>query len=293
MRFDSCHPVVNFIFFAASVTFTVWFDHPVFLAISYAAAFLYSGKLNGRRGLLFDVCLLPCVGIYAWGYSRYTHFGVTVIGENFAGNDITLESVVYGGVTGFTAAAVIMWMSCVFAVISSDKVIYLFGRISPGLSLFLSILFRSVPRIKQAAERIEISQEGLGKGFRQGGLFSRFMNLSRLISAVITWTLEDFIESSRSMKCRGYSLRGRTAFSIYRFDNRDRGFVVTVFFCLTLMMMAVMFDQVTICYDPEIIFNRITPMSYVFYVSYAVFLLMPMSLQTAGEWKFHRSRDAI
>ena len=61
------------------------------------------------------------------------------------------------------------------------------------------------------------------------------------------------MESTVSMKSRGYSLRGRTAFSIYRFDNRDRSFVVMIFLCLTLWASAILLDQTEIYYNPEII----------------------------------------
>ena len=282
MRFDSYHPTINLIYFAGAIGFTIAFHHPVFLAISYVAAFAYSVKLNGVKGLIFDLCLLPFMAAYALWYSYYTHFGVTVIGQNFTGNDLTMESLVFGIVISVTAAAVIMWMSCVFAVFSSDKVVYLFGRVSPKASLFLSILLRSVPRIKQMAGRINTAQKGIGRGAMQGGITGiRFV--PRLISIVITWTLESFAEASESMKSRGYSLRGRTAFSIYRFDNRDRSFVIVLFLCLTLIAVAVMFNQTNIYYNPEIIMNRITSVSYVFYAAYAVFLALPMGLQIAGE----------
>ncbi|MDO4869105.1 MAG: energy-coupling factor transporter transmembrane component T [Bacillota bacterium] len=275
MKFDSYHPVINFIYFTAAIAFTIAFHHPVFLAISYAAAFAYSVKLGGVKALIFNLCLVPFMVIYALWYSYYNHFGVTVLGQNFAGNDMTLESLVFGVVISVTAAAVIMWMSCVFRVISSDKVVYLFGRISPKLSLFLSILLRSVPRIKETARRVSIAQRGIG---RKGPL--------RILSIMMTWTLESFASSSESMKSRGYSLRGRTAFSIYRFDNRDRSFVVMIFLCLTLILMAIMFDQTNIHYDPEIIMNRVTPVSYIFYAAYAALLLLPMGLQIAGELRF-------
>ena len=39
MGFESCHPAVNFIFFAAALYGAVCFDHPVFLAIAYVSAF--------------------------------------------------------------------------------------------------------------------------------------------------------------------------------------------------------------------------------------------------------------
>lgn len=288
MRFDSYHPMINFIYFAAALACTICFQHPVFLAISFVCAFLYSVKLNGWKNLVLNLGLVILAVVYANWYASYHHFGVTNIKSNYIGNQITLESVVYGLMQGMTVVTVVIWFCCIFKLITADKVVYLFGRISPRLSLFLSILLRTIPRIGVRAKRIEISREGIGRGIRQGNLWQRFRHLLALISILITWTLEDFVESSNSMKSRGYSLRGRTAFSIYRFDNRDRGLVIAFFWCLTFVMIAVLFDQTTIYFDPVIIMNRITAVSYVFYGAYAVFLLLPMGLQIVGEWKFER-----
>lgn len=286
MRFDSYHPVINFLYFAAALTCTVCFQHPVFLAISYLSAFLYSVRLNGRRALVFNLCLIPLILVYAAWYSYYNHFGITNLRSNFIGNQITLEAVAAGLVRGVTIASVLMFFSCMFAVVSADKVIYLFGRISPRLSLFLSILLRFIPRVKERGRRIELSRCGIGKGCRQGSLFQKIVHTIGFVSILITWTLEDFVESAASMKCRGYSLKGRTAFSIYRFDNRDRSFVVALALCMTFTAAAVAFNQTTMTYNPEIIVNRITPVSGVFYIAYAVLLLLPAILQTAGEIRY-------
>lgn len=292
MRFDSYHPMINLIYFTAAILCTVSFDHPIFLAISFLCAFLYSIKLNGWKSLILGLCLVILAGVYTAWYAYYHHFGVTNLRANFIGNQITLESLVYGFVTGMRAVTVILWFSCIFRLITADKVVYLFGRISPKLSLFLSILLRTVPRIGVRAKRIEKSREGIGRGICQGNLFQRFFNLCALISILITWTLEDFVESAISMKSRGYSLKGRTAFSIYRFDNRDRSLVIAFFWCLTALLMAVLFNQTTIYYDPVIVGNRITGMSYVFYGVYAVFLLLPMGLQIVGEIRFSKKRGS-
>lgn len=290
MRFDSYHPMINLIYFTAAIICTVCILHPVFLAISFCCAFVYSVKLGGWKNLVLNLCLIVlAVGYTAW-YSYYNHFGVTNLRANFIGNQITLESVVYGFVRGMTAATVVIWFCCIFKLITADKIVYLFGRISPKLSLFLSILLRTVPRIKVRAKRIEISREGIGRGIAQGNPLERLLHLFGLISILVTWTLEDFVESANSMKSRGYSLKGRTAFSIYRFDNRDRCLVIAFFWCLIFVMMAVLFDQTKIYYDPVIIMNRITPMSFVFYAAYAVFLLLPMILQIVGEWSFEKLR---
>ena len=96
MKFSSYHPVINLIYFAAALAGIILFRHPVFLAISFVASFAWSVKLRGKRGLIFDLCLVPLILLYAGVYASYNHFGVTDLAANFIGNEITLESIVYG-----------------------------------------------------------------------------------------------------------------------------------------------------------------------------------------------------
>lgn len=293
MGFEQCHPAVNLIFFAAVLTGTVTFRHPVFLGISFLCAVFYSVKRNGRKALWFDLVLLPLVAAFALWYSSYHHFGATVLRHNFIGNSMTLESLVYGVVLGFVIAGVMVWMSCVYAVFSSDKVVYLFGRISPRLSMFLAILLRMVPRMKREAKRIHRAQQGIGRGANQGNLFQRLRNCLRIFSILVTWTIESLVTASESMQSRGSSIRGRTAYSVYRFDNRDRAFVVALFAFLTVTLMAVLLRQTDMVYDPRILWNPATPMSWLFYGGYAALCLMPPALELWTEYRFRLARRRL
>lgn len=293
MGFERCHPAVNFLYFATVITGMMAFQHPVFLMISFACAFLYSVKRSGLRTLIFNIVLLPLVTVFALYYSSYHHFGVTVLRQNFIGNNMTLESLVYGFVLGLSIAGSMIWFSCVYSVFSSDKVVFLLGRVSPRLSLFLTILLRMVPRIKQEAKRINMAQRGVGRGGGQGNLIRRLCNCVRILSMLITWTIESLTMASESMQSRGSTLRGRKAFSIYRFDNRDRAYVIGMFACLTVTLMGVMLRQVDMQYDPRIVFPAITPMSYLFFGGYAVLCLMPVALELWTEYRFRKTREML
>ena len=153
MGFERCHPAVNFLFFAAVIAGTVLFRHPLFLAISFFCGVAYSVQRNGKKAAAFDGCLLPLIAVFALYYSSYHHFGITVLRQNFIGNNMTLESLVYGIALGVSIAGMMIWFSCVYSVVSTDKVVYLFGRVSPKLSLFLAIFLRMVPRIKGEAKK--------------------------------------------------------------------------------------------------------------------------------------------
>lgn len=293
MGFERCHPAVNLIYFAAVIAGTVTFQHPVFLALSFLCACVYSIRRNRGRAVLFDLCLIPCAIAFAFYYSSYHHFGITVLQRNFVGNNMTLESLVYGLVLGIAIAGVCIWMSCVYSVFSTDKMVYLFGRVSPRLSLFLAILLRMVPRIKKEARKIHTAQKGIGRGIGQGNLWQRIKNAVRIVSMLITWTIDSLMTASDSMRSRGSSLRGRTAFSIYRFDNRDRLFVIALFTCLTVTLMAMILGMTDMTYDPRLIWKPINPLTILFYAGYTVLCLMPLGLELWTEHQFKKARENI
>ena len=290
MGFEACHPAVNFIFFTAAIYGAVSFKHPVFLAIAYVCAFAYSFKRCGRKAVIFNLCLLPLILAFALYYSSYHHFGVTVLKKNFIGNNMTLESFVYGLVIGLRSATLCMWLEAMFRVVSSDKVVYLFGKVSPLLSLFLTILLRLIPRIGQEARRINLAQKGIGRGSNQGNIFQRLVNCLRIFSMLITWMISALALESNSMRSRGSLLRGRTAFSIYRFDNRDRAFVIGLFFCITLTIMGIILGATDMWYNPRILWNHLDGLEILTAMDYLTLCLMPMGLELWTEYRFRAAR---
>lgn len=292
MKFDQYHPFINLLFFASVIVFTILFNHPVFVVLSYICSFIYSIKLNGKRGLIFNLCLVVLIVAYPFIYSSYNHFGVTELTTNFIDNRITLESIVYGTVLSIIIASVIMWSSCVNTVFSSDKTVYLFGRISHNLSLYLAIFLRTVPQVKDEFRKVSDARQCIGKGYSYGNIFTRVKNTSDVISIVTTWTIENFMEKTQSMKNRGYILKGKTTFSIYRFDNRDRSFIIVMFFLLTMIAVGIILEQTTVLYDPQIIITGITFSSTVFYISYVLFSLLPFFVQIINEAKLAYSKKS-
>lgn len=286
MGFEACHPAVNLIYFVAVIYGALAFSHPVYLAIGYACAFAYSVWREGKRALVFDLALLPCIVAFALYYSSYHHFGVTVLRQNFIGNNMTLESLVYGFVLGVSIATVLMWFTCVYAVFSADKVVYLFGRVSPTASLFLAIILRTVPRLKVQAHRIQTARRGIGRGAGQGSAWARVKNAVRIFSMLISWLIGSLATVSDSMRSRGSALRGRTAFSIYRFDDRDRAYVIAMFTCLTLTAMAMLLGRSTTVYAPRILTAPFTALDAIFATGYFLLCTMPLMLDVYTALRF-------
>lgn len=290
MGFSACHPAINLIYFSCTIASCLLIRHPAYLAIALICAFAYALKLNRGRAAALGLALLLCAAAFAAWYSTTHHFGITVLRQNFIRNNVTLEALCCGAAIGLSIAAALLWLSCMHAIFTADKTVYLFGRLSPRLSLFLAILLRMVPRIKNQARKINAARCGIGRGVNQGSALRRVGNALKIFSMLITWTIEMLTGASESMRSRGSSLRGRTAFSIYRFDNRDRAFVVALFALMTALGMGIMLRQCYIRFSPALRMAQVTPASCAFYFAYAALCAAPLILDLCTEASFRCAR---
>ena len=221
--FSSYHPAVNFLYFGLVLFFTMCFLHPACLLLSLAAALRYAVCLNGRRAVRRSLrYLLPAALLAALINPACNHQGATILTYLPSGNPLTLESIAYGLAAAALLSAVVTWFSCYTAVMTSDKFVYLFGRVIPALSLVLSMALRFVPRFQVQARAVSQAQRCVGRDVSDGSLLQRLRNGVTILSILLTWCLENALETADSMKSRGYGLPGRTAFSIYRLDDRDQ-----------------------------------------------------------------------
>jgi energy-coupling factor transport system permease protein len=230
--FSGYHPVINMLYFTLVIAFGMIFTHPVCLLLSFLCAFSYSVYLNGkkalRQGLLF---LLPMLIFAALVNPAFNHQGGTILAYLPSGNPLTLESLAYGGAAAILLITVISWFSCFNAVMTSDKFVYLFGRVIPALSLILAMALRFAPRFKAQLKVISNAQKCIGRDVSNGNPLQKAKHGIKILSILVTWALENAIETADSMKSRGYGLPGRTAFSIYRFDRRDARALAFVLAC--------------------------------------------------------------
>jgi energy-coupling factor transport system permease protein len=288
--FSDCNPVVNFVYFFVVIGVTILFLHPVLLGISFVAGMVYSIYLNGGRALRFNlVFLLPLMLVAAIINPAFNHAGLTIL-TYVNDNPITLESIVYGVAAAVMVGSVILWFSCYNAIITSDKFLYLFGRIIPALSLIISMALRFIPRYKAQITKIMNAQRGIGKDVSSGTIVARARNGLSVLSTMITWALENAIDTADSMKSRGYGLKGRTAYSNYGFTARD-GIVLAVLLTLLVIVVASIATQsLSITYFPAFAMNVPDVLAY---TAYSIICLLPLLLDAKEELTWHSLRSRI
>ena len=286
--FSTYHPVVNFIYFTLVLVFAMFLMHPVCLALSFIAAFTYSLRLNGRRVLRFNLkYMLPLMLLTALLNPLFNHQGMTVITYLGTGNPLTLESILYGLAAAAMLVTVIGWFSCYNAVMTSDKFIYLFGRIIPSLSLLFSMVLRFVPRFKAQLKTVSAAQRCIGRDTSTGTLRQRARHAIAIISIMTTWALENAIETADSMKARGYGLPGRTAFSIYHFERRDKQGLLLILCLGVYVLIGAIYGSLGFSYFPALRYAPITPYSISVFIAYPLLLTLPLIIDRKEDarWK--------
>ncbi len=285
--FKSFHPIVNFYYFTSVILFSMFFMHPIFLAISFIGSFIYSVSLNGKRAVKFNIFyMIPLLIFSALINPLFNHAGVTMITYFKNGNPLTLESIVYGLAAAFMFVSVILWFSCYNAVMDSDKFIYLFGRVIPSLSLIISMVLRFVPKYKAQIKVISNAQKCIGRDVTNGNIIEKARNGIKILSIMTTWALENAIETADSMRSRGYGLKGRTSFSNFRFDNRDKVTFITMIILTAIILVGALKGENTITFFPQIKALPVTAFSIVVYLSYSCLCLIPVFIDIKEEIKW-------
>ena len=286
--FSGYHPIINFLYYALVLLFSMCLMHPVYLAISLTGALAYAITLNGQKAVRFAVMgLLAMAALAALVNPAFNHEGMTILTYLPSGNPLTLESMLYGVAAAVMLASVALWFSSYNEVMTSDKFVYLFGRVILALSLVLSMALRFIPKFKAQMQVVAEAQACIGRDTKNGSVFRRIGNAVKIFSIMVTWSLENAIETADSMRSRGYGLPGRTAFSIYRFDDRDKTALAWLCFCGVYLISGWMAGGTYFRYYPTVKSVVLTPMTVSFQLVYLTLVLTPVMLdrKEARLWK--------
>lgn len=216
------HPTVCFLFFLVVVPASMLLMHPISLVISIACSCACALRCAGwdrlRSVLRFA---LPVAILAAVCNPLFSHEGVTVLRYFRSGNPLTLESIGYGVASAVMLISMLLWFVCLNAVLTADRITYLFGRISPAFSILFSMTLQFVSRLNHRRKEILQARRLLGLGTQSAGLPARMRNAVSVFSILATWALENAVVTADSMRARGYGSTRPTSYSIFRFTRQD------------------------------------------------------------------------
>ncbi len=300
-KFASYHPIVNFIYFAVILLMPMLYLHPIIIAIALCSGTAYTICQQGLKSFLQRLPLIAVVFLLsALINPLFNHRGATKLFYFSNGSVVTLESVLYGLLSGIMLTSVILWFGCFYEVMTSDKIMQLFGKRMPSLSLLFTITLRFVPRFMEQIRRVSEAQKGAGFGIsaesppRQARrkVAARIRHGLKILSITITWAFEHSIETSDSMKSRGYGLVSRNTYARARFDTRDGGLMGLIGLLSTILFAVALTGGFAVRYYPQIEIKEAGVMTTLAYASYGILAFLPVILQGMEEitWKYFRSK---
>lgn len=285
---DIVHPVVQASYFAIVLVLVMAAFQPVLIVIALVAGLGYSAYVRGWRATCKSlVWQLPLVVLIAACNPLFSAAGSTEL-FRFGLRVVYAESVAYGACMGMLLIAVITWFSNAAHVLSSDKVMALMGNVAPTIALMLSMAARLVPRFVRRGTEISAVQKACS-GARYQGKQPRGVAAMRLCSVLMSWSMEDSLETADAMRARGWgATRKRTVYSRYRFRAFD-GVALGVVLSLGVMCAALAWVA---CTQFSFYPRMSTLVVWWGYVPYGVFLCLPLLVQAGQEvvWAYQRSR---
>ncbi len=292
--FSGLHPAVSFFFFAAVITLTMLYMHPVLLTVSFIASASYVCVLKGARRFLKTLLyLIPFVLLMSLINALFNHAGVTPLFFLSNGNAITKEALTFGFFASLMFCAVILWFDCFNVIMTSDKLLLLFGRLSPSVSLLISMSLRFAPKLGRKIRSIDDARTQIGRGSSQGGFISRVKNSMSVLSITLTWALESSVTASNSMKSRGYGAARRTSFSIYRFDARDALTLSACVLAAGVTVACVLSGGIYARYYPSIIISGFGGVSIIGTAAFSLLCFAPHLFDAKEALVWRRLRSAI
>lgn len=286
--FDNYNPVVVSVYFFVSAGIAMFSMNPVILMLSLFGAMILYFIRNGRRNMRIHLFTSVLFLIMAFINPFVSHNGVTVL---FVMNDnpVTLEAFIYGVVAAVMIVSVLYWFSSFSQLMTSDKLLYIFGALSPKLALILSMSLRYVPLFAAQYKKVKQTQRALGL-YKDDNIADSFRGSLRVFSIMLTWALENGIITADSMTARGYGTGRRSQFSLFLFRRQDICFLILSIGLAAVTLWGIY--KLEFVYYPAIAVPEMTPAGCAGYLAYASLVLLPavIEVKEALKWKYLRSK---
>ena len=280
------HPLTVILYYAALSAVVMITMNALLIVIglisSLTCYFMIRRSRDARSDLYFALLFLIMVAVNP----IFSHKGVTVL---FVLNDtpVTLEAFLFGIFASAMAIEMIYFFRSLSVIMTEDKLLAVFGVFSPKAALILSMALRYVPLFGRQAGKIEKSQKALGI-YKEDSVPDALRAKLRIFSVLCTWALENGIITADSMSARGYGVRKRTEYKIYKFTKADALFLSISAALLAVVVSGALAGALKCDYYPTFKLAKPSLLSYIAYVSYALLAFIPIITETGEriKWKY-------
>ena len=287
--FSSLHPLPSFLYYVGVIIFAMTFYHPIFLFSGLIILILLNYLQDGGKTLksyrkFYTIMAVIIVLINPIISNR----GETVF-FYFFDKCITLESFVYGISTMLSLLSIMVLFLSYNMTITDDKFMYLFSGILPKTSFLLMMTIRFVPLLRRRVGEISTVQKLRGIDSSRKSFKEKIKDGMNVLNILVTWSLEESIQTARSMRARGYGVtKNRSFYFNYKMGKMDW----TVLVVIVILIFVLMFSWNTKLVSYEI-YPKVRPIEFnlrtsFFFILYLAYMGIPICIEGMDRAKWHK-----
>ena len=288
-RFDRFHPFVTFLFYAGAVSLMVLMLHPLFLLISIAIIVLVNilhDRMNGLRRwsyfMIITFLLMLMMNPLFNERGRHLLFEINQ-------HRVTEEAVVYGGMNALSIIGIIALFVSYNVIMTPNKLLFLFAKLLPQFAVLLMLTLRFIPLMRRRLEEIAVVQRSKGLSVSHGSWRSRVKTGLLYVQTLLTFSLEEAIQTADSMKARGYGEGTRSSYQYFKINYRD---VMALLYLVSLFGFIVcgwFFGFGVLTVYPIMESWHLSLMDLLVLICYSMFLSFPILVEAGGIFRWHLS----
>lgn len=287
-NFASYHPWTIGFYFLIIGMYTMMVNDPINMMIASLGSHMLFACCSDTKTFLHHVGYsIIILLIIAVTNPLFVHQGVTILFYmNY--NPITLEAVLYGFAFGSMITSILTLCRVLHTVMSTDKILYLFGSMIPTLGLIFSMILQLIPKFQRQMKQIIQTQRLLGNDIKIGSIGKRIRIASMAFSMMVTWAFEHGVMCADSMKARGYGLKRRTYFAFYRLEKRDVLMLICFILTVIVLLGGFMTQFSHVYYYPHVTSIPSNFIALLAYGGYGCLFMLPILLEGREQllWRY-------
>lgn len=214
----------------------------------------------------------------------FSHKGVSAL-FYVNGNAITVESIVYGFVFASIISSIMFWFISFNEIMSSDKIVYLFGRSFPIISIIIAMVLRFIPHFQRRIDTIN-EASSVNNGVKLS-FNNKIKHTIKNFSIIVTWGFENSLDTANSMKARGYLLKNKSFYTNFHFTKRDYRFLFSLIFLLLVALISQFINDYYFYYFPTIAKVDNSLLGIMGYFIYLLLMSLPLVYEGREAMRWH------
>lgn len=285
--FRGIHPFVVLFYYICVGTLAMYFNHPLFLII--ILILMIGVNLTHDRGKTLKKwapLLLTMSTFFILLNPLFVSRGTTIL-FYFLDRQVTLEAFIYGIVMALGIVIILTLFVSFNLILNGNKFLYIFSQILPRTAFLLMLSIRFVPLLKSRLNEISDVQRIRGMAVTSGRPKDRVKNGMIMLQILLTWSLEEAVQTADSMKARGYGTGKKTSYILYRMAKRDWVWLLSIFTLLGICIAGGSLGYGKIYIYPELGTLHLYPLDWLLLGSMMILVAFPLFVEGREQlrWK--------